>query len=62
MKQKSVDSGLEIPAETARIMEQMLRMPPKHHEDMKVGGRRAKSSTKQAKAAPSKKPSNAKGR
>jgi len=31
-----IDSG-RIPEEAARIMDRMLRMPPKLHEDMKVG-------------------------
>jgi len=32
-----------IPPEAAKIMQQMLRMPPKHHEDMKVGGAASKA-------------------
>jgi hypothetical protein len=28
---------------TLRIMERMMRMPPKPHDDMKIGKRRAKT-------------------
>jgi hypothetical protein len=42
----------QAPDIATRIMERMVRMPPKRHKDMKVGERKVKANTK---ARPSRK-------
>ncbi len=50
MKTKSVQQS--IPPEAAQIMKRMVSMPPRPHEDMKVGKPKGKAgkSPKEAKA------------
>jgi hypothetical protein len=37
----------DIPDVATRIMERMVRMPPKPHSEMKIGKRKAKASPKE---------------
>jgi hypothetical protein len=42
MASKSNRADVDIPSAAAAIMSKMVRMPPKPHEDMKLGKRKTK--------------------